>query len=207
MSFRKEEKLRIHKEQLSKLLNWIVENGGAELYPQRIVSSTYFDNDNLKSFFESEEGSVPRKKIRIRSYSIEKHSNSNSSFEIKISSVEGRYKTSTPMVDIENVMDSGYFDSSYGICKPKVRITYSRTYYKVHNVRLTIDQNIEYTAINNNLFNTAHIIQEPEIIVEIKAPENTPGEFLNRQFPFERTRFSKYSKAINGIIFNKSITY
>ncbi len=64
MSFRKEEKLHIHESQLLNLLNWLYKNDGYKLYDTRTVSSTYFDNDNMQMFKDSEEGCVPRKKIR-----------------------------------------------------------------------------------------------------------------------------------------------
>ena len=35
-------------------------------YPQRRVFSIYFDTIDYKDFIDSEEGTVPRKKIRIR---------------------------------------------------------------------------------------------------------------------------------------------
>ena len=95
MSFRKEEKLHIHKSQLLNLMDWIFKNNGYKLYDSRTVSSTYFDNNKMQMFAESEEGSVPRKKIRIRSYSTKKHELGNSSLEIKTSSAEGRFKKST----------------------------------------------------------------------------------------------------------------
>ena len=68
MSFRKEEKLKVHKGQLINVLDWLYKNGATELHKPRVVSSTYFDNDHWSMFKDSEEGSVPRKKIRIRSY-------------------------------------------------------------------------------------------------------------------------------------------
>ena len=52
-------------------------------------SSIYFDNRTLDMFSDSEEGNLPRKKIRLRSYPP----NSNKkNLEIKISSIEGRFK-------------------------------------------------------------------------------------------------------------------
>jgi hypothetical protein len=50
MSFRKEEKLHIHKSQLYNLLDWIYENQGYKIYKPRVVSSTYFDNDQMQMF-------------------------------------------------------------------------------------------------------------------------------------------------------------
>jgi len=91
LSFRKEEKLKIHRNQLPILLDWVSKNGGYKLFDSRIVSSTYFDNDELNMFKDSEEGSVPRKKIRIRSYTKRGHTKECSSLEVKISSVPSRH--------------------------------------------------------------------------------------------------------------------
>jgi hypothetical protein len=196
MSFRKEEKLHIHKSQLYNLLDWIYENQGYKLHPSRVVSSTYFDNNQMQMFLDSEEGSVPRKKIRIRSYSTENHGLTNSSLEIKTSSVEGRFKTKDKVFNLKKIISIGLFDQDYGVCHPKVRVTYTRDYYKIHNVRLTIDQNIEYkevTAQGEKLFKR----RDPEIIVEIKASDSVSIEYLLNKFHFSRIRFSKYSNAIN----------
>jgi len=206
MSFRKEEKLKIRIGQLSNLLDWIYKNGGTELHKPRIVSSTYFDNDSWSMFNESEEGSVPRKKIRIRSYSRELHSQNDSSLEVKTSSIEGRYKTITQNFDLQKMMSLGIFDQNYGICKPRVRITYQRTYYRIFSVRLTIDKNIEYHTVDGHR-SSGHKIKDKEIAVEIKAADGVPIEYLMKKFPFERIRFSKYSKAINSINNNKSENY
>ena len=199
MSFRKEEKLNIHKSQLLNLLNWIYKNDGYKLYDTRIVSSTYFDNDNMQMFKDSEEGSVPRKKVRIRSYTKKKHKIGRSTLEVKTSSVEGRYKTTDKNFDLRKTMTIGFFDKDYGICKPRVRVTYKRDYYKIHNVRLTVDRYIEYIKLNsqgNGIFTK----YDPDIIVEIKAEDFVPIEYLYKLFHFDRIRFSKYSKAVNSFL-------
>lgn len=206
MSFRKEEKLKIHKNQLLNLRQWIVENGGVELYEPRIVSSTYFDTDDWRMFKDSEEGSVPRKKIRIRSYSRDEHAVGSSSLEIKTSSVEGRYKTATKNFHLNKVMKLGFFDTDYGICKPRVRVTYQRSYYSIHGIRLTIDQNIEYVMVNGGR-TSAYRVVDPEIAVELKADDAVPLEYLNNRFPFDRVRFSKYSRAVNAILTDNAKVY
>ncbi len=199
MSFRKEEKLNIHESQLLNLLNWIYKNDGYKLYDTRIVSSTYFDNDDMQMFKDSEEGSVPRKKIRIRSYTRKEHKIDQSALEVKTSSVEGRYKTTDKNFDLRKTMTIGFFDKDYGICKPRVRVTYKRDYYKIHNVRLTVDRYIEYIKLNsqgNGIFTK----YDPDIIVEIKAEDFVPIEYLYKLFHFDRIRFSKYSKAVNSFL-------
>jgi hypothetical protein len=203
VSFRKEEKLKVHKNQLITLLNWIFENDGKILYESRTVSSTYFDTDDWRMYQDSEEGCVPRKKIRVRSYSRDDHSDTNSALEIKTSSIEGRFKTISTDFDLKKIMSRGYFDTDYGICKPRVRVTYQRTYYQVRNIRLTIDQNIEYAMVNR--FRTsAHRVIDPEIAVELKADDQVSIEYLNAHFPFDRVRFSKYSRAVSAILLNRA---
>ena len=199
MSFRKEEKLHIHKSQLLNLIDWIYKNNGYRLYDTRIVSSTYFDNDQMQMFKDSEEGTVPRKKIRVRSYTKSKHKSKSSTLEIKVSSVEGRYKKKDINFDIKKVFTAGIFDKNYGICKPKVRVTYKRDYYKVHGVRLTIDNNIEYLKLNSNgkgVFKK----YDNNAIVEVKAANFVPTEYLYKEFYFDRIRFSKYSNAVKSFI-------
>ena len=195
MSFRKEEKLNIHKNQLHHLLEWIVENGGYKLYDTRVVSSTYFDNNEMQMFKESEEGSVPRKKIRVRSYSKHDHKLGESALEIKTSSVEGRFKTTNKRFNLAKAMSIGIFDKDYGVCKPKVRVSYKRDYYKIHDVRLTIDKQIEYTQLNVQ-GRGVYRKYDPDIIVEVKAGDFISTETLMRKFHFDRVRFSKYSRAV-----------
>ena len=198
MSFRKEEKLNIHKRQLINLMSWIYDNDGFKLYDSRVVSSTYFDNENMQMHKDSEEGCSPRKKVRIRSYSRDSHNASNSRLEVKTSAVEGRYKTSQEKFDINKYITKGFIDEDYGICNPKVRVTYHRDYFKIHNVRMTIDRKIEYLQLNSRgrgIFKA----YDPDIVVEIKAEDYVPIEYLFNKFQFNRIRFSKYSRAINSL--------
>ena len=197
MSFRKEEKLHIHKSQLINLLSWIYDNDGCKLYDSRVVSSTYFDNENMQMHKDSEEGCSPRKKVRIRSYSRNSHTDSNSKLEIKTSAVEGRYKTSQKQFNIKKYINKGFFDADYGICNPKVRVTYLRDYFKIHHVRMTVDRQIEYMQLNS-LGKAIYKTYEPDIVVEIKAEDFVPIEYLFNKFQFNRVRFSKYSRAINS---------
>jgi len=199
MSFRKEEKLHVSGSQLLNLLNWVYENGGYKLYDPRIVSSTYLDNDNMQMFADSEEGCVPRKKIRIRSYSKKEHESGQSALEVKTSSIEGRYKTTERNFNLKKIMTIGLFDKDYGICKPRVRISYKREYYKIHGVRLTVDRNIEYLKVGT-LSKSIFKRHDPDIIVEIKADDFVPIGYLFEKFQFDRIRFSKYSKAVNSFL-------
>lgn len=193
MSFRIEEKLHVDKNKLIFFLSWLNENGGYKLFDSRVVSSTYFDNESNDMFHDSEEGSLPRKKIRVRSYSAEKHKKESSTLETKISSVEGRFKTKEKKFNLEKIMKIGILDSNYGLCKPKVRVTYYRDYFILFGVRVTIDRNIRYRAISSTLKE----IVDPGIAIELKTDHQTSIEYLIRKFPFNRARLSKYSNGIN----------
>jgi hypothetical protein len=137
----------------------------------------------------------------VRSYSKETHPLNNSNLEIKISSCEGRYKTSTKDFDLDKIINFGIIDVMYGICKPKLKVTYERVYYKIFNVRSTIDSKIEYSSLQGH-----GIVFEPnEIAVEIKADEKVSVEYLMRFFPFNRARFSKYSSAVTMLMKNYKV--
>ena len=60
--------LELNKHHYLDLLKWINHNGGRVLYPERIICSRYFDNNNMQIYFNTVEGIIPRKKIRIREY-------------------------------------------------------------------------------------------------------------------------------------------
>ena len=50
-------------------------------------------------------------------------------FEIKINSVEGKYKINKNTVNSEKYLREGYFDNNYGLCFPNVEVSYQRDYF------------------------------------------------------------------------------
>ena len=95
MSFRREDKFIINKNKIFEFKQWLSKNNYSQLFPKRKINSVYFDNKNFMIYKDSIEGTLPRKKIRIRTYSSNFFEDTNKfNYEIKISSVEGRYKTS-----------------------------------------------------------------------------------------------------------------
>ena len=90
-------------------------------------------------FFDSEEGIVPRKKIRIRWYHEKKEKN----LETKISSIEGRFKIKKKY---ETDFNRQYvYDQLYGKIFPSIFVNYKREYFEFKNLRLTFDSLINYT--------------------------------------------------------------
>ena len=68
MTFRNEDKLFVHKNKISVLKKYLKNRGAIQMFKQRQVRSTYFDNLDYEMYYNSLEGVVPRKKIRIREY-------------------------------------------------------------------------------------------------------------------------------------------
>ncbi len=199
MSFRKENKSTLNDGKLSTLIKWIFQNNGSVLFPERIINSVYFDNKNLNMYFESVEGVVPRKKIRLRLYKSEtylKNFLNNTNLEFKISSVEGRYKISKRNMP-EDIKKNqfGINDKDYGLCMPVLNITYLRTYYKIKGIRLTIDRKINYKKIKFSKI-LPYSIQDKLNVVELKYSSNKLDNKILDLFPFQFNRFSKYCRGI-----------
>tara|TARA_Y100000310_G_scaffold317842_1_gene371165 strand:- start:68 stop:688 length:621 start_codon:yes stop_codon:yes gene_type:complete len=195
MSFRIEEKLKVADSKIFQLRDWITKNMGVTLYPSRKINSIYFDNQDYTMYNHSIEGVLPRKKIRLRVYGKEFSPNKSINKEIKISSVEGKYKISELVQNPSKLLNFGIYDNNYGLCIPVLNVLYERSYYKIKNIRLTIDEKIVYRKIINRK------VSEPSTfdrfnIVELKCNSKKSISLLSNNFPFERTRFSKYSRGI-----------
>ncbi len=170
----------------------LLKKGMSELHQPRIIKSCYFDNSIFSSYHDSEEGVVPRKKVRIRWY------NNTFSFikETKFSSVEGRYKYSEKIRDISTPIDIlklNYFDNHYGHLSPKLNITYQREYYLYKNLRITFDQNINYSLINSKVINSVY---DNECVMEVKVPIDFNDDIIEKIIYQPTTRFSKYSRGL-----------
>ncbi len=192
MSYRIEQKLFIEKNYIIDFKKFINENFVKKIYEPRVIESLYFDNKEKEMYKDSIEGSVPRKKIRLRYYPSE---NSKEIFlEKKISSVEGRFKKRKLInrEDFENLKNNGIFDNNYGRCTPKIFVTYNREYYRVGDVRVTVDQNIRYREYKKDIIKKDH-----NLIVELKTKFNKDLDELTQQFPFQKIRFSKFCNGLD----------
>ena len=108
----------------------------------------------MSSYNESIEGLVPRKKIRLRTYpNIKKKTFENKfNLEIKINSVEGKYKTSKKCDEIFNFLYGGYHDYDYGLCFPIIEVSYEREYFFNNDIRITLDNQLKYRYFKNITF-------------------------------------------------------
>ena len=195
MSFRKEKKYKLNKIELKFLKFSLVEKGMKILYPKRVINSCYFDTNSLLMFNHSEEGILPRKKIRFRWYD----NKTDFKKEIKISSIEGRYKTSSFLLkkNKKNLNEYNLFDKDYGIIYPKLLIKYQREYFIYKNLRLTFDSEIEYKKIGS-IFERNII--DKYCVMEVKTSINTNEDYLEKIIGEQPNRFSKYCRGIKSYI-------
>ncbi|MDA9142057.1 VTC domain-containing protein [Gammaproteobacteria bacterium] len=191
MSFRIEEKIPVSFLEGSELIQRLRGEGLKNLFPKRTVVSDYFDNQKYDLYRDSEEGLLPRKKVRIRHYPDD---GNKFLFEKKISSLEGRYKTSSSLDQLskELINSNGYLDNDYGLLQPVVQISYIREYYVYESIRLTMDSEIMYQDINC----ASNSFAEDEGVIELKAHAGTSIDFLISLIQERRRRFSKYCNAV-----------
>ena len=95
MSFRKEKKYRLTCLEFNVFKDSLIKKGMTSLYEPREIHSLYYDNQSGDMHYHSEEGVLPRKKVRVRWYKDP----DNSSVETKVSSIEGRFKTTRSLCE------------------------------------------------------------------------------------------------------------
>jgi hypothetical protein len=192
MSFRKEKKFRVTINDFNNFKVFLLQKGMKKLYEPRIIHSAYYDTKNLQTFSDSEEGTLPRKKFRVRWY----NNSFEYTFEKKVSSIEGRFKTVKKLTHLSSrlqLLKEKNFDSQYGELIPSLQISYIRSYFELNSMRVTFDENINYQnfEINNN-----RIYYDPERVIEVKIPISCSDDYVEKYIPFPTSRFSKYSRGI-----------
>ena len=190
MSFRKEIKFRVTISEYHNFQDQLYKQGMSSLFEPRVVNSIYFDTINLKMFHDSEEGVIPRKKVRIRWYDNKKIF----TLENKISSIEGRFKVTDTLdnnISDNELLNYTRIDEIYGAIQPVLKVSYERSYFMFNQMRITFDKNITY---ENLKYVNKRKYYEPERVIEIKIPPNFSDDFLMQLIPYPTTRFSKYSR-------------
>lgn len=198
MSFREEKKVLLHSSDYIKIRNLLDKYKGIKLYPKRIIKSLYFDNKQKDLYTDSEEGTLPRKKIRIRTYP--NYSKKKYFFETKISSVEGRYKLTNRISEVKynQLIKDGICDKQYGICNPLLWVIYEREYFFLLGKRITIDKNITYKS-----YKGLHKYFENEILIlETKSKNLYDNQLFDYLPNLSEVRASKYCKAVDKIFTN-----
>ena len=198
--FRTEEKIQLNISDNLKIINQIRYFGGKQIYPPREIESIYFDDKNFTMYHESEEGTLPRYKIRLRRYpESDLH---KWFFEKKISSVEGKFKKTNFISEKRKnfFLRNGITDQIYGNCYPKLIIKYIREYYSIKNERITLDKKMKYINFNSKLLTT----DNESLILEMKSKTSIFYNTLFNKFQSKKERISKYCRAVDAL-FNFNI--
>ena len=177
MSFRIERKYILDLNSQKFLKSCLFQEGLSILHPPRVIYSCYFDNDNLQCYLDSEDGCLPRKKIRFRWY----NNNEQLYKETKFSTVEGRFKKTLKI-------NNNTF--------PIQIIKYKREYFKLNGIRLTFDTDITYKDLKGIMGRT---YTDPQTVMELKAPSQVSQDFLEKLINLPTSRFSKYCRGISKI--------
>ena len=192
MSFRKEKKYKVNIFEMYEIKQNLLLKGMKQIYPDRTINSCYFDTYAFSLFHESEEGTLPRKKVRVRWY----NNDLNLSKEIKISSIEGRFKQIEKIGKFnseDEIYKLKYFDSKYGNLIPSLTVRYERAYYEIENIRITFDKNISYQRSVSKIL---PIINDKENVIEVKVSIDTDDDYIEKLILFSTSRFSKYTRGI-----------
>ena len=201
MSFRTEDKYIIY-DHTQDIMHYLLEKGGKFLFPARKIISIYFDNENLEMFYDSEEGVVPRKKVRVRYYNNQNENSlglckldkKNLKFETKINSAEGKFKIEKNLKNNKlGVLKRCFYDDQYELLKPVLITEYKRNYLSFKNSRATIDSDIKYyNAKNPKIFK-----RDERKIFEMKSNKLYNLDIDTISIP--KTRFSKYCEGCKYI--------
>ena len=192
-----ENKYNITRDKKVNFFKWLSENNIKTLFPSRNIYSIYFDNSNYDIYTNSIEGCVPRKKIRLRTY--KKYNNQIKNYTLEIKETNFTFRSKKTFKNFSsNILSNGYFDNIYGICYPKIVVSYERSYFLYKSHRITFDENIKYSEYNffsKNLI----FLRTNEVIFEVKNNNIHKNNEIEKLFPFAKTRFSKYTNGIENL--------
>ena len=191
-----ENKIDIFPEKKIQLFEYLKKIKAKMIFEKRNINSIYFENSSNQIYQDSIEGISPRKKIRLRCYGKNDYNNFNNSLlETKLTGPDGREKFIKNIVSIKKILNNGIFDNMYGVCNPRSIVSYTRSYYTAKNFRITFDENIKFYKFDKFFFKKNEFNFQ-EIIAELKSNDVTKLDELNANFPFQLTRFSKYTESI-----------
>lgn len=187
-----EQKLEIDKSSYINIIEWLKFKKAEILYPERLVNSRYYDNYNLQMYYDTVEGLLPRKKIRLRTYNTREFELSDFPYNLekKLTTEKKRYKSIERNIEFRDNIYDQIYDEDYGLCFKMVDISYVREYFLVNSIRMTIDKNIEYKDLISN-----NISKDKSFVIEVKADIHNDLDFIANNFNFSRSRFSKYERS------------
>ena len=194
---RNEIKFKGSYEQLRKIIN---SQSAQRTFPNRTINSLYFDTASLNDYHDSEEGTVPRKKIRVRWYGTSRFEGvATGTLETKKTLSNHREKTSVSIKGITQEEILSLVNNLRGEkLIPVVVVTYQRQYFqnKKHH-RFTLDSKIVYSNISRT-FKYLNRTFDYTNILELKINTNIDSSIAMNDYADLQTRFSKYCEAVKS---------
>ena len=179
-----------------------------KLHPPRFVYSIYFDTKDFVNFSDSEEGTVPRTKWRVRVYSknlintykIDDYFQNQFFIEKKQTFEKHRSKQRIILKNTsfkDSIKKIRELSNQYLV--PNVFVTYYRNYYILNkDIRLTHDNNVKFFKVNNkNLLNQKNF---NDIIIEEKKSISSKDDTIFNIIGDKHSRNSKYCEAVKAFM-------
>ena len=182
-------------EQLRKIIN---SQSAQRTFPNRTINSLYFDTASLNDYHDSEEGTVPRKKIRVRWYGTSRFEGvATGTLETKKTLSNHREKTSVSIKGITQEEILSLVNNLRGEkLIPVVVVTYQRQYFQnTKHHRFTLDSKIVYSNISRT-FKYLNRTFDYTNILELKINTNVDSSIAMNGYADLQTRFSKYCEAV-----------
>lgn len=181
-------------------------------YPQRIVNSIYFDDNEFTCFQDNLSGISRREKVRYRWYgesihpadgTLEvKNRHNNLGWKYLYPATEIQFSTNDSWPSIISKIkskipnDAKYFLNKYP--EPTLITRYQRDYYESFDkkIRVTIDRNQKYirqmSIYNANFSRKPHISDIITVEVKCNAKHRFLASNLVKNLPLRRSKYSKY---------------
>jgi SPX domain protein involved in polyphosphate accumulation len=190
------------------------------------VSSIYFENLQLRSYFDKLDGLARRYKLRLRFYSMENKDEINFELKCKIFNKCIKKKTKfksqlLPMILEENcleeikdpiLLDFINVKKANGLF-PFIRIDYKRKPFfdkNDSNTRITFDYDVNCCRYEEDIDKLPWIPVVPHgnIILEIKTRECFPFwlPYLVKKYSLKKIPISKYLLAVQNVSLNSSLS-
>ena len=212
-----ERKFIIKKDSYSEIFFHLISLNFKKIYPDRFISSIYYDTTNFNHYVESKEGFSDRTKVRIRFYDnkIDKMT-----LEYKIKSADVGYKKiNNQLSNLYNIKEFSIRNPIYRskILKikipkildnnltPSLLISYKRLYLlsSCNNFRITIDKQLMFSNLRyKKNFYKNPIYQENSFnILEIKYSDQIKNldliDLISKNNNIYLSRCSKYTIGID----------
>nr|WP_269623188.1 VTC domain-containing protein [Prochlorococcus marinus] len=195
----------------------MISRGFTQHYPDRVISSFYYDTLSFDLFNQSEDGISKRNKYRIRYYNYnfkslkyenkKKISDSGSKLTLDQTFIQ-KYNCydvyfNKPFKQLNNIVIPECLHIKYF---PKSYIEYKRSYYlsSDYKLRITLDHQIYFGAIQTKSKKVivSRRVGNPTDVLEIKydnfyEPEENFINELSTNFNMILSRHSKYCNSIN----------